>query len=309
MPRYDIYQKFNDERYYESGFYYHIWRGLLFQNDVNLKKNHIRLKLIAKSKSMEKEIANIQLILKSDLSNVPLPETFYSIFREEGDEFFNHTKDLGKVGPNSVVLDIGCGIGKMAMPFTKFLSTEGKYYGFDIVKFAIDRCKEHIEVKYPNFHFDWFDIQSGFYNKEGQKTSSNFAFPYENSFFDLIFLNSVFTHMFPKDIENYLSEIFRVLKPGGRCVGTFLLVNKESVKLMQQTPDLPPDFKLKKITEEYYTPFENNPEKVIGHDENFVLKLLIKHGFKIEEPIRYGYWCGRNKGEYRQDIVVGTKPL
>jgi len=39
--------------------------------------------------------------------------------------------------------------------------------------------------------------------------------------------------MFTPDMENYLKEISRVLKPGGRCFITYFLLNNESEKLIK----------------------------------------------------------------------------
>ena len=56
------------------------------------------------------------------------------------------------------------------------------------------------------------------------------AFPCADNSFDLVFLTSVFTHMFAGDVENYLSEISRVLKPGGKCLITWFLLDEVSRK-------------------------------------------------------------------------------
>jgi len=40
--------------------------------------------------------------------------------------------------------------------------------------------------------------------------------------------------MLPPDMENYLREITRVLKPGGRCLITNFLLNAASLKLIEE---------------------------------------------------------------------------
>ncbi len=47
-----------------------------------------------------------------------------------------------------------------------------------------------------------------------------------------VLLTSVFTHMLPQDMDNYLSEVARVLKPDGRCLITYFLLNPESLALI-----------------------------------------------------------------------------
>jgi len=136
---------------------------------------------------------------------------------------------LGNLKPNHNVLEVGCGVGRMAVPLINYLK-EGHYEGFDLHADAIKWCKENIESKYPNFHFNHIDLYHEVYNKNGKVQASNFKFPYKAESFDFIILTSVFTHMKPLDVKNYLSEISRVLKKGGRCFITFLLLNSVSLE-------------------------------------------------------------------------------
>src|SRR5262249_30222476 len=65
--------------------------------------------------------------------------------------------EVGGLKPHHRVLDIGCGIGRMAIPMTQYLSPQGSYEGFDIVDIGIDWCKAHITTQYPNFRFQMAD--------------------------------------------------------------------------------------------------------------------------------------------------------
>ena len=66
------------------------------------------------------------------------------------------------------------------------------------------------------------------YNQD-DLSATQFTFPYKAKSFDVIFLFSVFTHMLPDEIEHYLKEISRMLKPGGICLTTlFLYEDSES---------------------------------------------------------------------------------
>ena len=86
----------------------------------------------------------------------------------------------------------------------------------------------------PNFDFTVVDIQNGAYNPTGKYKSSHFHFPYPDGSFDVVFLASLFTHMLPSDVKHYLHEIVRVLKPGGRSLITFFLLNEESSALIKE---------------------------------------------------------------------------
>jgi ubiquinone/menaquinone biosynthesis C-methylase UbiE len=139
-------------------------------------------------------------------------------FRTIGNEFLAYLKQLAELQPDHRVLEAGCGIGRMAVPLLGYLSDKGSYEGFDVVRHGIQWCSKHITTKYPNFRFQLADIRNKEYNPEGQLTASRYRFPYESSSFDVAFLTSVFTHMLPVEVSNYLTEVHRVLKPGGRCL-------------------------------------------------------------------------------------------
>jgi len=225
-------------------------------------------------------------------------------FKEIGHGFLKHFIELGKLTPGEKVLDIGCGIGRMAVPLTKHLNSNGSYEGFDIFDEGIKWCQDKITKKFPNFQFKLADIYNGEYNPDGKIKGSDYDFEYENESFDFAFATSVFTHMLPQDLENYISELSRVMKKEGRCLLTFFLLNPESISLIEKKIST-----LNFITssKNYSILKKNVPEYTISYKEDFVKDLLIRNGFEITEPIRYGSWCGRNKFLSRQDIVLAIK--
>ena len=74
-------------------------------------------------------------------------------FRKQGDRLLNLLKQYGNITPQSHILDVGCGIGRLAVPLTHFLDKNGRYDGFDIVKNGIDWCNKHIAKDFPHFRF------------------------------------------------------------------------------------------------------------------------------------------------------------
>lgn len=225
-------------------------------------------------------------------------------FEKIGREFRNYFVDIGNLKPTERVLDVGCGIGRMAIPLTDYLSPQGGYWGFDIVKKGIDWCNERIAPKFSNFHFQHSDVYNKHYNPDGKVRASDYVFPFDDNFFDFVFLTSVFTHMVPADLENYLKEITRVLKPGGRCLITLFLVNEISRNLIAKGES---DLDFRHEIDGYLTTKPSDPETAIAYDELFMLNLFEKYGLEISKPVHYGYWCNRDKHLSYQDIVVARK--
>jgi SAM-dependent methyltransferase len=225
-------------------------------------------------------------------------------FRKTGMEFRRLFTEYGGLKPDHKVLDIGCGIGRMAGPLTSYLSAQGEYQGFDIVQKGIDWCQANITPRYPNFQFQHADVRNDDYNPGGRYRSSTYSFPYKDMDFDFVFLTSVFTHMFPADMERYLDEIHRVLKPGGASFITFFLMNEESQGLIAK--GLSARNFIHKL-DGCFTTRVDNPEAAIAFDEKYMRSALEQRGMSVSEPIHFGSWCGRPKFLSYQDIVIAQK--
>lgn len=225
-------------------------------------------------------------------------------FKKTGEEFLKYFIEIGGLKTTDRILDVGCGIGRMAAPLTKYLSKEGSYEGIDIVEDGINWCIQKITPKYPNFRFQLADVFNKCYHPKGKHKSSDYKFPFEDKSFDFIFLTSVFTHMLPQDMENYLSEISRVLKQDGKCLITFFLLNQDSLSHIDKNQSR---FDFKYNSGDCRINDNDIPEAAVSYDENFVLNLYEKYALKIVEPIHYGSWCGRKNFLSFQDIIVAIK--
>ena len=101
-------------------------------------------------------------------------------------------------------MDVGCGIGRMAVPLINYLTEVGSYDGFDIIKPNINWCMNNITPRFPHFRFQHVDIYNKHYNNTGTLQANTFSFPYPDESFNFVLLTSVFTHMLPVDLRHYL---------------------------------------------------------------------------------------------------------
>ncbi len=223
-------------------------------------------------------------------------------FTEAGQEHLRYFKEFCGLQPDQRVLDLGCGIGRMAVPLTGYLTT-GSYEGLDIVPSGIRWCQKHITSKYPRFHFQVADIHNKQYNPGGRFKPSEYRLPFPDKEFDLVFLISLFSHLLPTDMEQYVSEISRVLRPGGKCLITLFLLDDEARRgvaagksALQFVYDLSGCWTTDPVT----------PETAVAYDESAIAPLLRRYSLATD-PIRLGGWSGRTDHFTYADIVTATK--
>jgi SAM-dependent methyltransferase len=202
------------------------------------------------------------------------------------------------------VLEVGCGIGRMAIPLIDLLSENGRYEGFDIVRRGIRWAQRNITSRHPNFRFQLADIRNQEYNPRGRFKASEYRFPFENDSFDVVFLTSVFTHMLPSEVHHYLNEIHRVLRPGGVCLITWFILNEESRSLLAQGKS---EVDFRYSFENCLTTSLTTPEDAMGYPEEFVRELYSQAGLVLRDPILYGSWCARTLFLSNQDVCIADK--
>jgi len=226
-------------------------------------------------------------------------------FHKIGQHFRQHFIQLGGLQPQHKVLDVGCGTGRMAVPLTSYLNAQGEYWGFDITSAGITWCQTHISPRFPNFHFQQVDVYNSFYNPTGTIQPQDYAFPFADGTFDFIFLTSIFTHLLPAAMANYLAEVARTLKPGGRCFITYFLRNPEAIALMTAGHS---KFQFDHAIDNYcWAADPTNLEAAVAYDEAYVRQLYPANGLMLFNPIHYGSWCGRQSTPSFQDIAIATR--
>jgi len=98
--------------------------------------------------------------------------------------------------------------------------------------------------------------------------------------------------------------IGRVLKDGGRCLGTFFLQDEEARQCIREGKSIlnfAHDFRV------YSSIHARRPEAAVCYEEAFVLDLYRKSGLQARQPIYHGAWSGRPNYLSSQDIIIAAK--
>ncbi len=219
-----------------------------------------------------------------------------------GDEYTHYLRQFCGLRPHHRILDIGCGTGRMAVPLSRYLRS-GSYIGIDTQRWAIWFSRMRVLLRQKNAHFQHIDVQNGLYAPKKKGQVSPFRLPFHDGSFDCVLLASVFTHMLPETIDSYVREIERILVPGGACLATFFVMNEEALRYTTEGKSSQPFVSWRNA----YAVDRDCPERAVAYPPE-TIRLLCEQGcLKMEEPIRWGFWCGRQSGVSYQDLVILRK--
>jgi len=247
----------------------------------------------------------IDEISRNQTLPAPAPENIFvgdGDYRAIGLEYLGHFVRIGGLKPTHRVLDIGCGIGRMAVPLTQYLDPKcGSYEGVDPVNEGIEWCVQNIASTYPNFRFCRLDVAHELYNPSGTMAGDQVALPFASNSFDFAAMVSVATHLPAREITAYAREVMRLLVPGGRLFLTAFLVQPED----PSRPTARPRF-TKGEEDGAWIADPTAPLGAIGFDNGIVQDLLQGAGLEIRQ-VSFGHWRGIESSHY-QDIVIAAKP-
>jgi SAM-dependent methyltransferase len=200
------------------------------------------------------------------------------------------------------VLEVGCGVGRDAIPIAQLIGPTGTYLGVDIIQRSITWCQDNITPRLTNATFHHFDIHSDFYNPAGTLTAADTAFPLDDGVVDRIVLQSVFTHMWEDDIVHFLSEFRRVLRPGGLVLTSVFIFDDETLA-MADAPDGVLTFR-HPWSEGCRINDPDTPEGAIAYTRQVFDRILARSGMALDQPIHLGSWSGRTGVPDGQDIAI-----
>ncbi|MCL2932550.1 MAG: methyltransferase domain-containing protein [Trichodesmium sp. MAG_R03] len=238
---------------------------------------------------------------------IPNPKYIKSIgygdqraFANKAFKFLGYFIQIAGLQPTNKVLDIGCGVGRIAHSLAYYLDPTTQYEGFDISDNLVSWARQNITPVRANFTFQYLNIYHSMYNPSGSIMATYLSFPYQNASFDFVCAISVFIHLHAAEIRNYLHEIYRVLRKGGRCFLTCFLLNSESRHLIAKGKIS------RNIIYELEESFAKNPdlpEESIGFPENLLLNWIEEQGFIVVNKT-LGFWCGRQAFVCEDFLVI-----
>lgn len=200
--------------------------------------------------------------MRSAQSDIPPPDPRIHNTGSEGPDG-NRGKDelelLKHFGmlPSSDILDVGCGIGRLAYECASYLDVGATYTGLDIEPVVIEWLNVNYASRLPGFRFTLLDVYGELYRppKKSRRwrlrrlfsprpatrraaraimarsaapsavAAEQARFPHDDDCFDVVCAFEVFMHMPHAGVQNYLQEIARVLRPGGLAVVTLVAVH------------------------------------------------------------------------------------
>jgi SAM-dependent methyltransferase len=210
------------------------------------------------------------------------------------------------LSPQSAILDYGCGMGRFTYAAGKYLSNEGRYYGYEPNQTAIAFLKQAYADR-PNFHFDGRplnfeeDYVAGVYGTKVANTIG--ALDVDLSFVerpvDIQWTASVFTHMWVEPIISVLRKMAQVVKPNGIYVNSWFIIDDNAKFALRCGLT---DRSLPFVINRAWTYSQTNPLVCTGYEEETVKEIYASAGHDIIAIIK-GHWTGRESRQ-EQDMVI-----
>ena len=207
----------------------------------------------------------------------------------------------GRAAP--VILDVGCGTGKLAVAADALLGHDGRYVGIDIQAEAIDFCRRQYPA--PRFAFHHLAARNPYYVEQAQARS---PWPVADASADLVTAVSVWTHFQSEDAAFYFAEVERALRPGGVALLTFFLLDETWQRQRDALAGgrFAFDAACPGATEWRHPSWASVPEAQIGVTEAG-LRQLLAHAPRLEWlDTTPGRWKG-GRGLFLQDVLAFRK--
>lgn len=226
---------------------------------------------------------------------------FSEMFEGSLQVLFDHYQKHTPFDPEMTIVDLGCGMPRLAFPLFDFLKT-GRYIGVDVIRDTMAWCQKHISPQHPNFSFHHFDAFNDIYNPYGCYRTMDFNIPAEDRTVDRIFLYSVFTHLLEDEVLHYMREFRRILKPNGLAFVSFFLHPEKPL-------DLPPHLSFMSFENDYGNGVYGSGDSkrgAVAYTDQAMRRMIENTGLHLVRPYLKGQWSGQHgeAGESYQEVAI-----
>ncbi|MEY2576050.1 MAG: hypothetical protein QOF80_1537 [Verrucomicrobiota bacterium] len=214
------------------------------------------------------------------------------------------------LGAKRLVLDVGCGCGRIAAGLTQFLAGTSDYIGVDIVPGLVEFGRKFITPRYPRFKFLLLDEGNFTYDAMRPKGSAidlrKLSEASPTGSVDLAISISLFTHLDYAAALGMLKNVSRMLASGGQAFITIFVVDAEARRNIESDTT---GFRFAHRTPSGELAAEKleEPTFAVGYGVEKMDELVDSVGLRRERWIR-GYWSQGNSGETFQDALILRKP-
>jgi SAM-dependent methyltransferase len=222
------------------------------------------------------------------------PPAKFALAARQTEEWIERFQLLGN---NSRVLDIGCGCGAMVPAFARHFDSCSSYVGFDVHPPSIDYCRRVFAAD-SRFRFFLAEVGSPYGNHRGS-SAAGYRFPLDDDSVDFVLAKSVFTHLQEDVALQYLREIGRVLRPGGRAlVSAFLytLPGEESGLFAALPHPAKPEARIR-------WRLAAKPEAAIAFEGSLFQQWVAESRLEAEQFVPI-FWPGKSSILAGQDLLI-----
>ncbi len=223
-------------------------------------------------------------------------------FEELAKALIDNYQKYSPFDPDMTIVDLGCGMARLAFQLFNFLNARGRYIGIDVVRDSMAWCQKNITPQHPNFTFHHFDAFNELYNPYGCYRTKDFRMPAADRSVDRIFLSSVFTHLLEDEVMHYLREFRRVLKPDGLAHASFFLYPEQPI-------NLPPHLSFLTFENHYGNGVYGCGEwkrGAVAYTDEAMRRMIGNAGLRLVRPYLKGWWSGvhGDAAEFGQDAAI-----
>jgi SAM-dependent methyltransferase len=211
------------------------------------------------------------------------------------------------------ICDVGCGTGMLGLAAESYVTGGGAYVGLDVKPDDIEFCRAH----YPPDSHSFIHLETHNASYAPGQSERQLPWPLQAESFDVLTALSVWTHFAEEDALFYMREVDRVLRPGGRALITFFLLDRAYEERQASRSGGTSPFQMRSherwrfdrpayASKEWLsTAWARPPEQAIGITER-ALGSMLEHTQLHELARHAGSWRAQ-PGITLQDVLVFEK--